>query len=75
MPHQNANSTACVAPLPISTKPGQNFAILEARVILARILKEFKFRLVPGQKVFLPEQFIVSPLFCGHFAGRYLYLF
>ena len=33
---------------------GQNFALLEAKIILAFLLNRFRFELVPGQKI-VPE--------------------
>jgi cytochrome P450 len=33
---------------------GQNFAMLEAKIMLAMIIKQFRFEIVPGQK-HIPE--------------------
>jgi cytochrome P450 len=51
--------------LPFSAGPrsciGQNFAMLEAKIMLAMIIKRFRFQLVPGQKI-IPEILVTMRL-------------
>ena len=41
---------------------GNNFALMEARIILAAILQRFAFSLVPGHRVQLNPQVVLSPV-------------
>lgn len=61
---KKGNQSSCQF-LPFSAGPrtciGKTLAEFEARVIMARLLQEFKLELVPGQSLSIIEQLTIKP--------------
>ncbi|XP_072046328.1 cholesterol 24-hydroxylase-like [Amphiura filiformis] len=63
--HDDDKSASMYAYFPFSLGPrvciGQQFALIEARVILSKLLRKFEFKWVPGQSMDLVEDITIKP--------------